>query len=594
MLKNVRFTIQKKSWLAVGFVILVLSGVLGFAVFETNRTILELEELSGVTKELVLLEKAQVSFAKIIEAETAVLFLGQDARADRDAAEEHFLEEIDGIVQLRARLVVLEGGNGQHIIDLFHRVESDHIAMNAAGDTGIMEMAMVAPETEREFGAILGTPHGREAFELGVIAANNITITETWAEALELLDAGDPDGANLIYAEKLEPFQDVMFGDMEILAEELGVEANTAGQLAESDQRSLRTVLIVAGVLLTAVLVVIGMASQRLVGRPLQEAAAAAERVAQGKIGLILDTSSAANDEVGDLQRSLGSMATKLSEVIGEVRATAQGLLETSDTLSTAAAQLSLGTGDQATSVAEAGSALEEMSASIISNMENAQRTEAVANKGAERAAVTRAAVGETVEAMTLIAERISIVEEIAAQTNLLALNAAIEAARAGEHGRGFAVVASEVRSLAERSQSAAREILELTETSVEKANVSSAELEQLITDISEASSLVREVSTASAEQREGVNELNQAMGRVDEVTVRAAGLAEQLATSADAMAGQANVLVEAIGFFDTSSDSEIESADVADDYSSKVLQSLDDSSSDAENPDAADQFEQY
>ena len=202
--------------------------------------------------------------------------------------------------------------------------------------------------------------------------------------------------------------------------------------------------------------------------------------------------------------------------------------------------------------------------------------------------------MGRAELAGTGIADRISIVEEIAAQTNLLALNAAIEAARAGEHGRGFAVVASEVRALAERSQSAAKEILELTETSVEKANASSAELEQLITDISESATLVQEVSAASAEQREGVNELNQAMGRVDEVTGRAAGLAEQLATSADAMAGQANILVEAIGFFDTSGDSKIESADGAGNYSSKVLQSPDDSSSDADNADAADQFEQY
>jgi methyl-accepting chemotaxis protein len=158
--------------------------------------------------------------------------------------------------------------------------------------------------------------------------------------------------------------------------------------------------------------------------------------------------------------------------------------------------------------------------------------------------------VGETVGAMKSIAEKISIIEEIAYQTNLLALNAAIEAARAGEHGKGFAVVATEVRKLAERAQKAAKEIGALAGSSVKVAERSGQLIGELVPAIRKTADLVQEVAAASAEQSAGVGQVSKAMGSVDQVTQRNASAAEELSSTAEEMASQSEALQQLMGFF--------------------------------------------
>jgi methyl-accepting chemotaxis protein len=190
------------------------------------------------------------------------------------------------------------------------------------------------------------------------------------------------------------------------------------------------------------------------------------------------------------------------------------------------------------------------MTASITQNAENSRQTEQVATHGAGNAEDGGRAVGETVAAMKAIAEKTSIVEEIAYQTNLLALNAAIEAARAGVHGRGFAVVASEVRKLAERSRGAAAEIAGLAERSVSVAERSGRVIAELVPAIRKTANLVREVSAASQEQAAGVQQVSRAMGVVDQVTQRNAAAAEELSSTAVAMASEAESLQRLVAFF--------------------------------------------
>ena len=163
--------------------------------------------------------------------------------------------------------------------------------------------------------------------------------------------------------------------------------------------------------------------------------------------------------------------------------------------------------------------------------------------------------VKNTSEAMRSIADKISIVEEIASQTNMLALNAAIEAARAGDHGRGFAVVAAEVRKLAERSQSAAKEIGGLASSSVAIADQSTQQLLELLTSILKTTDLVQEVAAASEEQTSGVGQINGAMSRVDAVAQRNASAAEELSSTSQEMSGQAATLFARIGRFKLSND---------------------------------------
>jgi methyl-accepting chemotaxis protein len=173
-----------------------------------------------------------------------------------------------------------------------------------------------------------------------------------------------------------------------------------------------------------------------------------------------------------------------------------------------------------------------------------------MSRSGVKDAQESKTAVGETVTAMKSIADKVSVIEEIAYQTNLLALNAAIEAARAGENGKGFAVVAGEVRKLAERSQSAAREINALASSSVNVAERSGQLLNVLVPSIQKSAQLVHEVAAASSEQSAGVEQVNQAMGRVDQVTQRNASAAQELAATAEQMSSQAVALQQLIGFF--------------------------------------------
>jgi methyl-accepting chemotaxis protein len=250
------------------------------------------------------------------------------------------------------------------------------------------------------------------------------------------------------------------------------------------------------------------------------------------------------------LGNALADMVQRLTQTMTEIRSGAAGLSSASAQVSSTSQSLSQGTSEQAASVEETTSSLEQMTASIGQNAENSRQTEQLAVKGAKDAEESGRTVKDTVVAMRQIAEKVSIIEEIAYQTNLLALNAAIEAARAGDHGRGFAVVATEVRKLAERSQSAAKEISGLASSSVAVAERSGRLLEDLVPGIRKTADLVQEVAAASAEQSSGVGQIGKAMSRVDEVTQRTASAAEELASTAEEMASQAEALQQLVSHF--------------------------------------------
>jgi methyl-accepting chemotaxis protein len=193
---------------------------------------------------------------------------------------------------------------------------------------------------------------------------------------------------------------------------------------------------------------------------------------------------------------------------------------------------------------------MEQMAANIRQNADNAMQTEKIAVKSSKDAQEGGAAVINTVKAMKDIAEKISIIEEIARQTNLLALNAAIEAARAGEHGKGFAVVASEVRKLAERSQSAAAEISDLSSSSVEVAEKAGEMLNQMVPDIQRTAELVQEIAAASKEQDTGAEQVNMAIQQLDQVIQQNASASEEMASTSEELSSQAEQLQDTIGFF--------------------------------------------
>ena len=193
---------------------------------------------------------------------------------------------------------------------------------------------------------------------------------------------------------------------------------------------------------------------------------------------------------------------------------------------------------------------MEEMAANIRQNADNATETEKIARQSSLDAAKSGDAVNKAVHAMKTIAEKITIVQEIARQTDLLALNAAIEAARAGEHGRGFAVVASEVRKLAERSQAAATEISALSSQTVTISEEAGTMLIRLVPDIHRTATLIAEISTASREQNAGAEQINVAIEQLDQVTQQNAAAAEEMSSTSEELSSQAQQLQATVSFF--------------------------------------------
>ena len=338
-----------------------------------------------------------------------------------------------------------------------------------------------------------------------------------------------------------------------------------AAAATESAEAAYRRVLwIFAGASLVALAAgaLAALTITRSITGPLGQASTAVRAVASGD--LTQRVSSSSRDELGQLLTMLDDMTTNLARMVSGVRTGC-------DQINVAAAEIAQGNGDlsartesQASSLEETAASVEQMAAQIRANADNARQADQLANHASEVAQAGGVAVGEVVRTMDAISESsrriadiIGTIDGIAFQTNILALNAAVEAARAGEQGRGFAVVAGEVRSLAQRSAEAAKEIKSLIGDSVAKVESGSEQvhtaretIEQMVNEVRKVTDLVGEITVSSREQSEGVGQINAAVSQLDQATQQNAALVEQTAAAAESMRMQTGKLAEAVAVF--------------------------------------------
>ena len=327
-------------------------------------------------------------------------------------------------------------------------------------------------------------------------------------------------------------------------------EANLEGDKIAAEISTLLTGLMIGGFLLSIALglIVTRVIVRQLGGEP-DYAADIVRQVAEGD--LTVDVQIKAGD-TSSLLAAMKQMTEKLRSVMEDVRSTADSLASASEEISSSAQALSQNASEQAANVEETSASVEEISATVAQNAENAKVTDDIATKSATDANQGGEAVKQTVTAMRQIANKISIIDDIAYQTNLLALNAAIEAARAGEHGKGFAVVAAEVRKLAERSQVAAQEIGSVAGSSVTLAEQAGTLLNDLLPSIRRTADLVQEIASASSEQNAGLEQINTAVSQLSQTTQMTASASEELSSTSEEMSAQAIQLQELVAYFDT------------------------------------------
>ena len=281
---------------------------------------------------------------------------------------------------------------------------------------------------------------------------------------------------------------------------------------------------------------------------PLNVAAEYVDRISKGDIPE--NITDEYKGDFNEVKNNLNDCIENLSRFAIDTQTAAEQVASGSEELSSAAEQLSQGATEQSSSVEEVSSSMEEMNSSINQNADNAKQTASIAEKAAIDGQEGGKAVAETVGAMKSIADKIGIIEEIARQTNMLALNAAIEAARAGEHGKGFAVVAAEIRKLAERSQTAAKEIGDVSGSSVEIAEKAGKLLEDIVPGIQKTAELVQEINASSAEQASGIEQVTKAIQQLDQVIQQSASATEEMSSTSEELSGQAEQLRETAGFF--------------------------------------------
>ena len=438
---------------------------------------------------------------------------------------------------------------------------------NDAADQQYFESEMKAvskriTEISKELEPMIASEEGKRLFA-SVIASRKtytdirdaIFVLKTSGEANEVEVRNAIDGkllpamnAYLGSVQKVADFQESLFVDANARIDDVNAEA--------------RTLLLALGVAALAMGAALAWTLSRSITRPLNSAVRLAQTVAAGDLTSRIDVGS--KDEVGQLLEALKAMNASLLKTVTEVRSGTDTIATASKQIAAGNLDLSSRTEEQASSLEETASSMEELNVTVRQNADNARQANVLAEAASGVAAKGGVVIGQVVGTMgeinasaRQIADIISVIDGIAFQTNILALNAAVEAARAGEQGRGFAVVATEVRSLAQRSAAAAKDIKTLIDNSVARVeagsrlvNEAGATMQDIVDSVSRVTDIMSEISAATQEQTAGIDQINQAISQMDQVTQQNAALVEEAAAASEAMQDQAARLANVVSVF--------------------------------------------
>ncbi|MBK3742571.1 HAMP domain-containing protein [Paraburkholderia aspalathi] len=472
--------------------------------------------------------------------------------SDLNGVKERYAINFRGSVHNRAialRDVVLEGTDGgmQTQLALIRKLTDDY--------------AQAAQPLDQMFSATTGISEEEHA-DLAKIKGIEAHTLPLMAKVIELRASGNvPEATRVLLTEARPSFSDWLDSINALIDLEEKMSQNLSVS-ARSVAGSFSMLMLALCVLATIVGGCVAWVITRSIVMPVRQASEIARSVANGDLTVAIE--SASSDETGVLLDSLRTMRDSLAKVVSGVRTSTESVATGASEIAEGNVDLSSRTEEQAASIEETAASMTQLTETVKQNADNAHHANMLATNATSMADIgndsVQAMVGtisQISSSSSKIAEITGIIEGIAFQTNILALNAAVEAARAGEQGRGFAVVASEVRSLAQRSATAAKEIKELITSSVttiqdgakQAAEVHST-MGQVKQAIKQVSDIVSEIATASEEQSRGIEQVNQAVGQMDEVTQQNAALVEQAAAAAQSLEEQATRLKEAVSVF--------------------------------------------
>ncbi len=380
--------------------------------------------------------------------------------------------------------------------------------------------------------------------------------------ATEVKDSGDPEARrNFAFNEFLPtavPYIEAIKGFVKVQEEQ-----RDKAKLEALDARRNALLLgLISAIVVVSIGILLALMLVRAITRPLARAVQAAQAISGGDLTQNLETTR--KDEFGQLLQTLAAMTVRLRELVAQVRAGVDSVSSASNEIANGNHDLSARTEQTASNLEETAASMEQLTATVTQSADTARQANQLAGTAAQAAARGGEVVGQVVASMQQITDSsrkisdiIGVIDGIAFQTNILALNAAVEAARAGEQGRGFAVVASEVRSLAQRSAEAAKEIKTLISASVENVESGSTQvaqagqsMQEIVNSVQRVSDLIGEITASSTEQRDGIAQVNQAVTNLDQMTQQNAALVEESTAAAASMRDQAQHLAEVVSVF--------------------------------------------